>query len=341
MTRFWLLVLPAVRAELRGWQDVAAAIPDPDLRAQALATLRSERLSAAGAALFATTASRHDTTLVRTLVAYQVICDFLDTLAEQRVPDAVANGTQLHRALADALEPDGVREDYYRLHAVREDGGYLAALVDACREGCRSLPAYERVHLAARREARRNEVQGINHGPAASREMALRAWAQAQDCAEVDVAWFELAAASSSSLAVLALLAAAAEPTTSRATVEATRASYFPWVSALSTLLDSLADRERDALSGEISFIGHYGSRSATIARLRELTERALAGARALPRGERHVVLVTGMIAMHLSEKRGSQAATLAVLRASRTAVAPVLLVILRIWRIMRVFSSE
>ena len=84
MARFWLVVFPLVRVQVRGWQRLAATIPDPSLRAQALATLESERLSAAGAALFAaTTPRRRDPGLVRALVAYQVICDYLDTLAEQ------------------------------------------------------------------------------------------------------------------------------------------------------------------------------------------------------------------------------------------------------------------
>ena len=114
MTRFWLGVFPLVRSQLRGWQQQAAAIPDPLLREQALATLDSERLSAAGAALFAaTTRRRWDPRLVRSLVAYQVLCDYLDTLAEQPSLDPLANGAQLHRALADAVG-EGPLADHYR-----------------------------------------------------------------------------------------------------------------------------------------------------------------------------------------------------------------------------------
>ena len=73
------------------------------------------------------------------------------------------------------------------------------------------------------------------------------------------------------------------------------------------------------------------------MARLRELTARAIGGARGLPRGERHVVLVAGMIAMHLSEPGAwlpsSQPATRAVLRAADTAAMPLLLLLLRAWR--------
>ena len=337
MVRFWLRVFPRVRSELRSWRELAESIPDPALRAQALETLRSERLSAAGAALFAATTARHDAGLVRALVAYQVICDYLDTLAEQPSADPVANGAQLHRALADAVAVGRAHEDYYRLHAIQDDGGYLDTLVDACRSECAALPGYQAVRDAALREARRNEVQGINHGPAELREPALRAWAKPQQREAGDARWFEIAAAGSSSLAVLALLAAAADPRTSSASAERTRSAYFPWIEALSTLLDSLADRDHDLLAGELSFVGFYESSAAASTRLATVAARALAGARRLPRGEQQAVLVAGMIAMHLSESSAWTPATkpiaTAVVRAADHAVMSFLLILLRNWR--------
>lgn len=338
MARFWLVVFPLARGQLRAWERVAEAIPDPELRAQALDTLDSERLSAAGAALFAATAPRRrDPDLVRALVAFQVICDYLDTLAEQPTDAPVENGAQLHRALADAVSSDPHR-DYYRLHRVRGDGGYLLALVDACRSSCAALPSFALVQELAWSEARRNEVQGINHAPAEVREPALRDWAEHQrEPATGDASWFELAAAGSSSLAVLALMAAAADPAATRASVERVRHAYFPWIEALSTLLDSLADREQDVREGALSFIGHYPSPEATIVRLQQVTARAIAGARRLPNGERHVVLIAGMIAMHLSEATAwlpaAQPSTRAVLATADSAVTPLLLLLLRTWR--------
>jgi tetraprenyl-beta-curcumene synthase len=341
MARFWLVVFPLARKQLRGWQRLATGIPDPALRAQALATLDSERLSAAGAALFAaTTPRRRDPGLVRALVAYQVICDYLDTLAEQPSEDPIRNGAHLHRALADAVA-EGPLVDHYARHVARDDGGYLAALVAACRESCARLPAYAPVRAAALREARRNEVQGINHAPTDVRGPALRAWAGAARANDAtgtgDAAWFELAAAGSSSLAVLALIAAAADPATTADTAEQVRRAYFPWIEALSTLLDSVADRERDLRTGELNFVSEYPTHATAVARLGEVTLRAISGARGLPRGERHVVLVAGMIAMHVSEAGAwspwAQPATRAVLRAADTLAMPLLLMLLRAWR--------
>jgi tetraprenyl-beta-curcumene synthase len=347
MTRFWLVVFPRVRHELRGWRRRARAIPHPALRAQALATLDTERLSAAGAALFAATTrrlgGRRRRALVRALVAYQVMCDYLDTLAEQPCADPIRNGAHLHRALADAVV-DGPLAEYYRHHPARDDGGYLTALVAACRASCARLPAFPAVRAVARREAARNAVQGINHAPADAREPALRRWAavaRAHDASAIgDAHSLELAAAGSSSLAVLALIAAAADPATTSDVAERVRHAYFPWIGALSTLLDSVADRELDRATGELNFVSRYPTDAVAVARLRELTARALVGARSLPRGERHVVLVAGMIAHHASEAGAwlpaSRPATRAVLGVADTALMAPLLTLLRGWRELR-----
>lgn len=344
MARFWVIVLPLVRRELRVWRQRAAAIPDPGLRAHAMATLDSERFSAAGAALFATTTPRRrDPALVRTLVAYQVACDYLDTLAEQPSHDPIRSGARLHRALSDAVD-HGPLTDYFPDRTEADDGGYLAALVTACRDGCARLPAFPQVQGAALQESARNVVQGINHAAPGVREPALRRWAaetRAADGGAVgDASWFELAAASSSSLAVLALIAAAADPRTTTCTAERVSNAYFPWIEALSTLLDSVADHARDAETGELNFVSRYATQAAAAVRLQQVTARALAGARSLPRGERHVVLVVGMIAMHLSEPGAwlpwARAVTAAVLRAADTPLMPLLLSLLRTWRGVR-----
>ena len=338
MVRYWLEIHPMMRSDLDGWRERATAIPDATLRADALATLAGERLNTAGAALFATLAGAADPALLRALIAFQVTWDYVDTLSERPATDPIANGAQLHAALVDALTPGGERADWYRLHAQEDDGGYLAALVDACRDGCATLPRYEAVGEVARSEARRAAVQGINHSPEVGREAAMRRWAARQAHAG-DTRWFELAAAASSSLAIHALLVAAADRATTPAVAEQIGAAYFPWICALSTLLDSLVDQADDARSGDISFVALYRSRAEALWRLRSIAARAFAEARRLPSGEQHAVLVAGMVAMYLSKSSAWTAAarplTIAVLRASSITVLP-LLALMRSWRAVR-----
>jgi tetraprenyl-beta-curcumene synthase len=343
MARYLLRVLPLALAQLRHWKRAAYAIPDPGLREHALATLRGERFSALGAALVAVTARRRASRLVRLLVGLQVAWDYIDTVAEQPADDPVGNGAQLHRALLDAVSIGPPSADYYRLSAAHDDGGYLAALVAHCREAAAGLPAFALVRSPVVEELRTAEAQYYNHAPAAERAPALRRWAARQRTG-VPIGWIEAGAAASSSLGVLALLALAAEPRTTERVVAQVRTAYAPWADALTALLDSLVDHEQDMVRGVMNWVAEFPSRAAATARLRAITQRAVEAARALPRGERHVAIVVGMIAMHLSRETAWRAdaapTSRAVLQATGTVMAPSLMALLRAWRRLRAMSS-
>ena len=75
--------LREVSQEMRGWQVLAAAIPDGPIREDALHSIRRKRENAAGAALFSILPRRRNRDLLRLLVAYQMIWDFLDSVSER------------------------------------------------------------------------------------------------------------------------------------------------------------------------------------------------------------------------------------------------------------------
>jgi tetraprenyl-beta-curcumene synthase len=338
MFRFWLQVAPRTWIQLRAWKAAAAAIPEPAVRALALETLRTERLSAFGAALVATTApGPTNYVLVQLLVALQVAWDYIDTLAEQPAADVVANGAQLHRALLDAISRAPARNDYFDLAPQHDDHGYLAALVASCRDAYAKLPAAGAVRAVALNELKRAEIQYVNHAPAKERIVLLQRWASAHRDDRDDAGWIELAAAASSSLGVLALLATAADRNAGAARIEQVRSAYCPWIDALTALLDSLVDRSEDTAGGLMNWIAHYPSDAVATARLEVVARRAVAGARALPHGERHLVIVAGMVAMHLSHASArapqTQVIAHALLRATDAAAVRPLLAMLRRWR--------
>ncbi len=161
--RFWPAVLPDVRRELRGWDLRARAIPDPALRAQALAKLRDERFNTEVAATLATPlppVRRRDA--VAAIVALEVMYDYLDGLTERPVPNPLAAGLQLYRALSDALTPTGPLADHYRHRPRSDDGGYLAALAWTCRRGLSSRPSRAPSQRAvARRRRARTPSRGL------------------------------------------------------------------------------------------------------------------------------------------------------------------------------------
>lgn len=296
-------VLPNVAREVRGWREHALRIPDPALRADALATLKRERLNTEGAALFAILPRRRDRKLLRLLVAYQITLDYLDSISERPSPDPLANGRQLHLALVEALDPAGPISDYYRHHPAHEDAGYLRTLVQTCRDLCLALPGYDRVRALAERSAQHGTVQILNHDPDPTRRArALAAWARRELPSDTDASWFELTACASSSLWILALLALAADPATSAEDLDEAAAVYVPWVCAASTLLDAYVDQTDDAATGNHNYLVHYSSADLAVERLAEIVRRSASGARLLRRGPRHALITTGMVAMYLSK---------------------------------------
>jgi len=336
LARYWLGIVPLVRRELRYWERQAQTIPDPTLRAQAVATLNLERLNVEGAAVFATLVPRRRwPSFVPMLVAFQVMYDYLDTVGEQAVDDPLRDGLQLHRALAVALDPDLRPADYYAHHPHHDDGGYLDALVMRCRLSLPRLRASPAVMRVARRAAERCSAgQAHTHAAMWHGDARLAAWARTQDRAD-GYRWWELAAGTISSVGVYALLAAATDPQTTAADAERIDAAYFPPICALSALLDSFIDRDVDAITANHSAYRHYPTALVASERIAAIAREAAALARDLRRGRRHAAIVSGIVAYYLSAvDTGTKGCIVA--RELRASVGPTVAGILATMRLRR-----
>jgi tetraprenyl-beta-curcumene synthase len=321
------------------WRRRALMIPDAPLREDALNSLARKRTHADGAALFWILPRRRNSRLLRVLVAYEIILDFLDNVNERGALAGTANGRQLHLALSEATNLRAPISDYYRYHPWRNDGGYLRALVETCRAGCASLPSYHSVRGLVIREARRAQVLALNHEPRPDRlDAPLKRWAEREYPDFSEASWFELTSAVSASLTIHALLALAAEPECSDEDTAAIYSAYFPWISATSTMLDSFVDQAEDAAAGNHSYIGHYHDSESANTRLGELIWRATDEARRLPGGHRHAVIAACMVAMYLtkdSARTPEMRASSAALAAAGGSLTRLLLPVLRLWRVV------
>ena len=332
--------MAAVAREVRLWRARARAIPDPPLRDDALSALTRKRGHTDGAALLWTIPRVRDPSLLRLLVGYEIIWDFLDGVNERGAAAGQVNGRQLHLALVDAIDLTRPIADYYRYHQCGDDGGYLRMLVAACREHCRGLPSYWEIRPMLVREAIRAQVLAINHDlDPALRDTDLRRWSAQTFPATSDATWFELTGAASASLTVHALLALGAEPVRGEGQrlTEQTCAAYFPWISTATTMLDSYVDQAEDLANGDHSYLSHYATPQIAATRIRELVERSLIEGRALRDGERHVVIVACMVAMYLSKDSAHTDATCETTRSLVRAggsLTRLLLPILRLWRV-------
>lgn len=319
------------------WRALAQRIPDASLRADALRAIDRKRGNIEGAVLFATLPSRRSDALLRLLVAYEIMADYLDCTTERAAACGTANGVQLHLALVDAVDPDAAPRDYYVHHPWRHDGGYLAALVSACGRHCAQLPSFRVVRRALHAVASLTEVLTYNHVlDARARDEALARWVQARFAGGEQLAWWEWSGGASAWLTVLALMAVAADAHALDEDVQSVVRAYLPWVSLVGTMLDSYSDQAEDRRNGDHSYIGHYQSDEEAVCRVRELIRRARSELAALKHGARHEVLIASMIAMYLSKDsaRGPlRRDTTRSLAQAGGPLAQLLMPVLRVWR--------
>lgn len=329
--RYWLGIYPLVGRELRHWSRRAAAIPDPTLRRDAVIALTAKRGHPEGAAAFATLAPpAHRTSLVRALVAWQVAYDYLDLVSERPGGASPANGRRLHQALVMALDPSAQEPNYYAFNPAQDDGGFLRALIATCREASSALPCFWMVSEPARRLARLIVTyQSLSCGVASETDR-LADWAQGQAPVNPALRWWETAAATGSSLSVLALLAAAADPRTQADDIAALEETYFPWIGALHSLLDSLIDQAEDEQAAHHNLVSHYASEGENAQRLGLIAHRSRRLARGLPQGRGHVTILIGMASYYLSAPQAAlppvRCASDAVITALGSLMPPTLL---------------
>jgi tetraprenyl-beta-curcumene synthase len=241
----------------------------------------------------------------------------------------------LHRALVAALDPPSPDQDFHRLHPWRDDGGYLAALVEGCRKECLVLPSYASVRPLVLEAAKQCAVQALNHNPdPRRRDSALQAWAE-REHPDRGMPWFEQTAAASASIAPHVLLALASEPLHDEREIDCVYTAYS-WISLAIAMLDSYADRVEDAATGDHSYISHYPNTEVAIKRLVEIIDQTMHAACAQRGGYRHAVIAASMIAMYLSKDNTRTPATLLTTRQLVNAggsLTRLLLPILRLWR--------
>jgi tetraprenyl-beta-curcumene synthase len=342
VVRYLLLILPSVRRELEQWRTRAAAIPNANLRSTASQALE-KRGNIEGAALFATLAPAvYRARTVRALVAFQTAYNYLDALSELPSEDPVANGAQLHQALRIALQPGAEHLDYYAHNPDRGDGGYLTAILDACREAVAGLPSYPPLAQTAREAAARIiDFQALNLSEEHGGHDAMQRWATEVTPAAGGLEWWETAAGAGSSLAVHALIAAAAtDPHRDGWDAREIDRAYFPWVGALHTLLDSLVDRREDREGGRLCLLNYYPSRAQEATRLADLAIRARGHIARLPNPRAHRAIMTAMCSYYLSAPECDTAEAQLITRALTRAIGFQLSVAIAMFRARRLVAT-
>jgi tetraprenyl-beta-curcumene synthase len=328
--------LGSVRTELDGWRTRASAIPDPSLRSDALRAQAEKRVLVDGAALFWTLPRRRQPELLRLLVAFQTLANLIDHTSERAARGDGAERASSILLLLDAVDIDRPLVGYDAEPPVA-DGGYVHALVQACRAGCATLPHYRAVREMLLREVNRARSFDIEHDPDEGRRAErMKQFADCEFGDTTDGMWWELTAGASSLLTAIVLLALATDEQMTKHDLRRAVDAYA-WAARVSALLDNYIDQFDDATSGAHNYLAYYPATEVAVHRMSVLVDRTLREVGALRNGERHLVIVASMIAMFLSSdsarSRSLRGSTRA-LAAHGGALTRLLMPILRAWRV-------
>jgi len=305
MARVYRYVLPGVRGELREWRERAERIPDAELRRQAIASMTTKQFHCEGGAVYAAACPAQGPLLIRLIVAFQTISDYLDDLCDRGTSRDAADFRRLHQSMLDAVDPAAPLADYYAHRAEKDDGGYLSALVETCRSCLRRLPSYARVQPSVRElVAYYCDLQVYKHIRPDLREPALLAWWEQHRVNYPELRWNEFAAATGSTLGVFMLFLAATRPALEPAAVTRIRQAYFPYVCSLHILLDYLIDQEEDRVGADLNFCFYYASPEQTARRIAFIVEQARRAVQVLEYPAFHRMIIEGLLALYLSDPK-------------------------------------
>jgi tetraprenyl-beta-curcumene synthase len=305
-------VLPAVNRELGVWIKQAERIPDAELRTQANASIGSKKFHCQGGAVYALLQPRHAAWLTEWIVAFQTISDYLDNLCDRSTSLDGNDFRQLHQAMLDAVDPDAQPVNYYALRTNQEDGGYLAKLVETCRNSLHRFPSFAAVRAEVRYLVQLYcDLQVHKHIRRDLREQALLAWWQEHEQAYPQLRWNEFAAATGSTLGVFYLMACALTPNLSSEQAQSLRNRYFPAICGLHILLDYVIDQEEDRLGGDLNFCFYYTSEQEMYERLQWFVQTANEAAQQLNAAPFHRMIVEGLLALYLSDQKVTESTSL------------------------------
>ena len=289
-----------------------------------------------GAVLFWALPRRRNHELLRLLVAFQTLANYLDNVSERL---AITRETEPGTAslLVTALDLERPSPTYPAVGSDRDDGDYLSALGEACRIGCARLPSYRTAYDLLLREAGRARSLDIEHDRDPRRRMRqMRQFAADEYSGAGDTKWWESVAGASSLLTTIAVLALAADEGVTHQDLR-TAVDAYTSVAIVSALLDSYIDQLDDPHIAAHNYLNYYQSAEEAVLRLAALIDRMMRQLAMLHHPERHLVIASSMTAMFLTSDsaRSHVLAPDTLWLATRSgSLTKTLIPVLRTWRL-------
>ncbi|MFC4558591.1 tetraprenyl-beta-curcumene synthase family protein [Virgibacillus kekensis] len=305
MATVYRKIFPAVNEELSHWQSRAEQIPDPELRTQALASIRTKRFHCLGGAVYSLLAGDNWRTALRFIVAYQTISDYLDNLCDRSTSMDPADFRLLHESMGDALSQNNCIKNYYQFRNEQRDGEYLADLVRTCQGVMRSFNGYEMIRgYLLRLGGLYGDLQVHKHVKVEERLPRLKEWYSEHNTENESLSWYEFAAAAGSTLGIFCLVSYALDNKMSCKLAESVMQGYFPYMQGLHILLDYYIDQLEDREEGDLNFCSYYDNREQMKKRLVYFIEQANWHTDHMPDSHFHKMVCRGLVGLYLGDPK-------------------------------------
>lgn len=310
MTDVYRRVIPKVHQELAIWKRKAGDIPDDELRAQAMLSIQDKTFHCEGGSILALLSNERSSCLIRFIVAYQTISDYLDNLCDRSVSLDPDDFRMLHQSMLDVFEPQKERSDYYMHRDHAGDGNYLNDLVTVCQEELVALTSFESIQPYLLDLAKRyTELQIHKHVTPEEREKRLISWfEETAGSLTEEMTWYEYAACTGSTLGIFSLVSYASQDKKMQSE-DAKRIfeGYFPWIQGLHILMDYFIDQKEDFEEGDLNFCTYYPSEEEMLERIGYFFKRAKGAIQSLPDRRFHRMITSGLLAIYLADEKVSQ----------------------------------
>lgn len=305
MLHIYRRVLPSTRTYLNQWKQRARQIPDPELRKQALASIETKTFHCEGGAILALLAKEKADEVIRFIVAYQTISDYLDNLCDRSTSLDPLDFRALHESMFHALTPDANHTDYYRFRQEKDDGGYLCALVETCQDFLKSLSEYKVIASTLHELAGYYcDLQVHKHVSHEERVPRLQSWFERYRNGLPPMSWYEFSACAGSTLGIFCIVSYAMAGSFTDQRTRELKDGYFPWVQGLHILLDYFIDQDEDRRGGDLNFCFYYENREMMMERLAHFIEQADQSIDRLPDSRFHRMINRGLLGIYLADDK-------------------------------------
>ena len=273
MNQVYRKIMPEVHRELSYWKHRAKAIPNAELKRQALASIEHKTFHCEGGSIMGLAALDQKNAAIKFIVAYQTISDYLDNLCDRSTSLDPKDFAALHESMRDALTVGESPKQYYRFREDQDDGGYLTGLVETCQSVLSHMPHYHIVKpYLLELCGYYCDLQIHKHVSVEERESRLQKWFEQNQSVLPEMSWYEFSACSGSTLGIFCLISYALRGDFQKASAKKIRDGYFPYIQGLHILLDYFIDQDEDKDGGDLNFCFYYEDQEQLLQALHSLS---------------------------------------------------------------------